>query len=103
MYDSIVMLEEAGHCNSDRGGSVIIVWQWDAKRIGAFAMKTDAYVLKRIEAIERELHELKKMVSDKESKPVSLRGVWRDLDISDQEIEEAKRSLSKGIDVDDVE
>ena len=66
-------------------------------------MKTDAYVLKRIEAIERELHELKKMVSDKESKPVSLRGVWRDLDISDQEIEEAKRSLSKGIDVDDVE
>ena len=56
-------------------------------------MSTEDYILTRIEAIERELHELKKMVSGRESKPVGLLGAWSDVNISDQEIEEAKRSL----------
>lgn len=62
-------------------------------------MATEAYVLKRIEMIEQELEQLKKLLlKNGELKPVSLWGLWRDVDISDEEIEEAKRSLFKGID-----
>lgn len=57
-------------------------------------MDRDTYFLTRIEMIEHELEQLKKLLLKKgELKAVSLCGLWRDVDISDEEIEEARHAL----------
>ena len=59
-------------------------------------MTTEAYVLKRIEMMEQELERLKKAFLKKgKGEVISLRGIWEGVDVSDAEIEEAKRSLFK--------
>lgn len=59
-------------------------------------MAMDTYILKRIEMMEQELAYLKKLLlNNGDLKTVSLWGIWRGMDISDEEIEEAKRSLFK--------
>ena len=65
-------------------------------------MSREQYIVKRIEMIEGDLEQLKKFVSTDGGKAVSLLGVWRGLDIPDEDIEEAKRSLFKDVDVDDA-
>ena len=64
-------------------------------------MNREEYIIKRIEMIEEELGELKRFVSSSKGEIISLRGVWKGADIPDSYIEEAKRSLFKGIDIDD--
>ena len=64
-------------------------------------MSGEVYITRRIEAIEEELKQLKKLVSGRERRLVSLRGVWEGVDTPDEAIEEAKRSLFKGINIDD--
>jgi hypothetical protein len=59
-------------------------------------MNNEAYVAKRIEMIQDDLERLKKLLSPSEGEVVSLEGIWEGLDVSDEEIEEAKRSLFKG-------
>ena len=61
-------------------------------------MSKEDYIVKRIEMIQYELEQLKKLFVEEEPRGVSLRGIWKDVDITDEEIEEAKRSLSSGID-----
>ena len=59
-------------------------------------MATEIYTLKMIEIIQQELEQLKKTLSTKSrQKPMTLRGMWKGVDISDEEIEEAKSSLLK--------
>ena len=60
-------------------------------------MSRDAYIIKRLENIESELRQLRRYIFGGERKTISLQGVWEGVDISDEEIEEAKRSLAKGI------
>lgn len=59
-------------------------------------MNKEEYVIKRIEMIQEELDQLKRFVAGGKGKMVSLRGMWEGADISDEDIEEAKRSLFKG-------
>jgi hypothetical protein len=56
----------------------------------------DDYIVKRIEMIQYELEQLKKLFVKRE--PKSLRGIWKGANITDEEIEEAKRSLSPEMD-----
>jgi hypothetical protein len=64
-------------------------------------MQREAYIVKQIEVIERELQELKRFVAGGKQEMGSLRGIWKGVDITDEEIEEAKRSLFKGIEFDE--
>ncbi len=55
------------------------------------------YVEARVRAIEREVKELKKLVSGKPPRAAkSLFGILKGLEVTDEDIEEAKRSLFKG-------
>ena len=63
-------------------------------------MSREDYIVKRIEMIQEELEQLKKLLVEEEPSGVSLRGIWKGADITDKEIEEAKRSLFKGIRLD---
>lgn len=63
-------------------------------------MSRDEYIVRRIEMIQEELEELKRFISGK-GEIVSLRGLWAGADITDEEIEEAKRSLFKVVELDD--
>ena len=51
------------------------------------------YIVRRIEMIEEDLEQLKRFVSGGQEKTISLRGIWEGAGISDEDIEEAKRSL----------
>ncbi len=61
-------------------------------------MSREALIFRRIENIERELAELKRLLSNEKRENFNLRGIWKGADISDEEIEQAKRSLFSGID-----
>ena len=63
-------------------------------------MSREDYLIRRIEMIEKDLDHLKTFVSVGKRKAESLRGVWAGLNTSDQDIEEAKRSLFKGLEID---
>ena len=52
-------------------------------------------IVAKIERIEEELQEVKRMVADDGGENVNLEGIWEGADVSDEGIEEAKRSLSK--------
>ena len=58
---------------------------------------TSEYVLARIQAIEHELADLKKvLVSEIESpKKTKIKGLWKGINITDEDIEEAKRAVFK--------
>ena len=47
---------------------------------------------KKIEHIEKDLYNLKTMMKVK-SKTVSIKGLWKGIKVSDEELEEAKRSI----------
>ena len=66
-------------------------------------MTDRSLILAKIERIEEELQEVKRMVADDSRENVNLEGIWEGVDISDEDIEEAKRSLFKGIYIDDRE
>lgn len=53
------------------------------------------YVLARIQAIEKELADLKKVLaSEKEiPKKTKLKGLWKGTNITDEDIEEAKQAV----------
>ena len=54
------------------------------------------YVLQRIQAIQDELEMLKKIVeseSQNTSKVVKIQGLWKGIDITDQDLIEAKHSV----------
>jgi hypothetical protein len=56
---------------------------------------TTQYVLARIQAIEQELADLKKvLVSEIESpKKTKLKGLWKGINVTDDDIEEAKHAI----------
>lgn len=58
-------------------------------------MVTD-FVAVRIKAIQKELQRLHKFLESKGKKPVKLEGLWEGVDITEEDMEEAKRSLFKG-------
>jgi len=69
---------------------------------GGDEMAMESYVAKRLEVIERELGELRQLLEagavPKRKRKKGLRGIWKGVEFTDQEIEEAKRSLFKGLD-----
>lgn len=59
-------------------------------------MVTEIYLVKRIEMLQEELESLKRTVLKKGAeKPAQIRGIWKGVDFSDEEIEEAKSSWLK--------
>jgi len=55
-------------------------------------MVTETYLLKRIETLQEELEFLKRTLLKKGGDcPVRLSGIWKGVDFSDEDIEEAKR------------
>ena len=56
------------------------------------------YILIRLQNLQRELREIEKLISLKDQKSggkTRLRGLWRGVDISEDDIREAKKSLFK--------
>ena len=66
-------------------------------------MGRETYIIARIEAIEAELRRLRQFMSHDLTNKTTLRGIWQGVDISDDQIEDAKRSLFKGVELDDSE
>jgi hypothetical protein len=64
-------------------------------------MNIDEYIVMRIEEIQKELDELKNLVAKGKGEIISLQGIWEGANITNEDIEEAKRSLvRKGIEFD---
>ncbi|MBO1352208.1 MAG: hypothetical protein EBE86_034810 [Hormoscilla sp. GUM202] len=57
----------------------------------------EKYILLRIKSIQRELDELRKILERKvEGKPprqTKIKGLWAGLEVTDEELEEAKREV----------
>ena len=54
------------------------------------------YVLARIEAIQQELEALRKLVAHQvqnTKRPTHLKGLWKDIEITDKDIEAAKQAV----------
>ena len=67
-------------------------------------MTTGTYVLQRIEALEAEIAELRKLLAGGRSGDIkSLEGILGPVDFSEDDFEEAKRSLSKSSTDDEAE
>jgi hypothetical protein len=62
-------------------------------------MTREAYIALRIEMIEKELEELKPFVAGGHGNVSKLRGIGLGAEITDEEIDAAKQSLFKGIDL----
>lgn len=55
------------------------------------------YVITRLEAIQKELEMLKHSLEEsEEQKVIKLEGLWKGVEITEEDLEEAKRSLFKG-------
>jgi len=54
-------------------------------------------ILERLEALQREIEDIKKMIKA-EQKPTTLRGILKGINISDEDIEQAKRSWDRELD-----
>ncbi|WP_245927532.1 hypothetical protein [Aphanothece hegewaldii] len=55
-----------------------------------------SYAIIRIQAIQKELELLQKNLADElqgTQKPTQLQGLWKDIDISDDDIEEAQQAV----------
>jgi len=59
----------------------------------------EGYIVVRIDMIQKELDELRRFLLSGEGEIVNLQGIWAGADITEEEIEEAKRSLFKGIEI----
>ena len=60
---------------------------------------TNSALLTRLELIEKEIAELKKKLLQEVSGPrVTLKGIWKGMEITEQDFEDAKRSLFREID-----
>jgi hypothetical protein len=58
-------------------------------------------LLTRIELIERELAEIKqKLLTDDHPPAVKLEGLWADIDVTEEDIEDARHAVFR--DVDDI-
>ena len=66
-------------------------------------MRRETYIITRIGAIEAELRRLRQFVSRDRTDRVTLRGIWKGADISDEQIEDAKRSMFRGVELDDLQ
>jgi len=54
------------------------------------------YLINRIEALEKELALLKSFVKKREQKRIiKLEGLWKGIEITEEDIEEAKKALFK--------
>ena len=55
------------------------------------------YVTARLEAIQRELEMLRRSLEEPEKrKAIKLEGLWKGVEITEEDIEEVKRSFFKG-------
>jgi len=61
----------------------------------------DEIIIEKLEKIESEVHNLKMTVRSKQ-KPLKLGGIWARVDIADEDFEEAKRSLFKAAQDEDL-
>jgi hypothetical protein len=62
-------------------------------------VKTESYILSRIEAIEAEIADLKKRLNSKPKRNVkSLEGILSGIDVTDGDLEEAKGAWQKAVD-----
>ncbi|MGK7940894.1 MAG: hypothetical protein AB4062_12255 [Crocosphaera sp.] len=56
------------------------------------------YILVRIQAIQDELETFKKLVNNEDKKPrkkTEIRGLWKDIDITDEDLQEAEKVVFK--------
>jgi hypothetical protein len=59
---------------------------------------TTSIVLRSLDNIQREIEDLRNLLGEKPVVRRSLRGLWRGVEISDDDIDEAKRSWMKNVD-----
>ncbi len=59
---------------------------------------TTSIVLQSLNNIQREIEDLRNLLGEKPIVRRSLRGLWRGVEISDDDIDEAKRSWMKNVD-----
>lgn len=52
-------------------------------------------IVQELEKIESEIHNLKVKLKTA-SKPIKLKGIWKGLEVTEEDIENAKQSLFKG-------
>jgi len=60
--------------------------------------ETSSYVLARIDAIQQELEQLKRTLSclvEGKKRKTKLKGLWKGVEVTEEEIEEAKRAVFK--------
>jgi hypothetical protein len=55
-------------------------------------------VLQSLSNIQQEIEDLRKLLGEKPKVRRSLRGLWRGVEISDDDIEEAKKAWMKNVD-----
>lgn len=58
------------------------------------------YILVRIQAIQDELETFKKLVSNQEKvsrNKTKIRGLWKDIVVTDEDLEEAKKAVFKNV------
>ncbi|MFN6143841.1 MAG: hypothetical protein ACK48A_16730 [Pseudanabaena sp.] len=59
------------------------------------------YVLLRIQSLQEELESLKKIVSNQllqsQRKPTSIKGLWKDFEISDDDFADARSAVFKDV------
>jgi hypothetical protein len=58
------------------------------------------YIIVRIQAIQDELETLKKLVSHPENEfrnKTKIRGLWQDIIVTDEDLEEAKKAVFKNV------
>lgn len=53
------------------------------------------YVIARLEALERELEALRRLLTEQDRKSIKLEGLWKGVEISEGDLDEAQRSLFK--------
>lgn len=53
-------------------------------------------IIQELEKIESEIHNLKVKLKA-QSKPIKLEGIWKGLEVAEEDIENAKKSLFKGV------
>jgi|GEM_PF-2513835 len=62
-------------------------------------MAMESYVAKRLEVIERELADLRRLIQGEKAqrgkRKGTLRGIWQGVEFTDEEIEGTKRALFK--------
>jgi hypothetical protein len=62
------------------------------------ARETSSYILARIEAIQQELEQLKRVLAclaEGKRRKTKLKGLWKGVEVTEEEIEGAKRAVFK--------